>query len=122
MKRAITAGRFGSKMATTKVRDRYNCYHNLSFPLYSVKLYEARERKKDGAITWRFVEHLSAGHTWLPTVERWAEERAEEEGLDFEPELTHGTIETPAPPPPVPEPPPPIIWAEDFDDTRTLFD
>jgi len=121
-KRAIAAGRYGAKMANTKVHGKDGCLHRLSFPLYSVKLYEARERKKDGAITWRFVKHLSEGHTWFPTVLDWAEKRAAEEGLDFEPGLTHGTVETPAPPPPEPASPPPIVWAEDFDDTQTLFD
>ena len=86
---AVTAGRYGSQQATTPGK--------LSFPLYSVKLYETRARQSDGAVTWRFVRHISKGHTWAPTVERWAEAEAEARGLSYEHGLIHGVVETPAP-------------------------
>jgi hypothetical protein len=105
---AITAGRYGSKQANKRVPG-HGTFH---FPLYSVKLYEARKRKSDGAVTWRFVKHLTDGHTWYPTVEGWAEDLARTSGVSFEPGLVHGTVETPPPPPPEPEP---VVWDEGND-------
>lgn len=105
-KQAVTVGRYGSKMANKQVPG----HGTFSFPLYSVKLYEARVRQSDGAVTWRFVEHLTRGHSWEPTVERWAESKADELGLPYEQGLTQGRVETP-PPEPEPEPEPPT-WDE----------
>jgi len=81
---AITCGRMGSRMANVKRGRR-----TLSFPIYSVKLYALRERA-DGVKTWRFVRHLSDGHTVFSTVERQAEQEALLKGLSFVPNLIHG--------------------------------
>jgi len=85
--KAITVGRFGSKMAAVRTKWTGQTLH---FPLYSVKLYEARPRQRDGKVTWRFVEHLSESHSWEPTVETWAHEEAARQGLPFMANLTHG--------------------------------
>ena len=81
--RVITAGRAGSSMATVRAT-------RLSFPLYCVKLYEARPRKADGVYTYRLVDHLSAGHTWFPTSVKRAEAMAENLGLPYHTDCVQG--------------------------------
>ncbi len=90
--KAITAGRFGSSQATVQST-------KLTFALYSVKLYETRTRQSDGAVTWRFVRHLSNGHTYLPTVKGMALDKAADLGLPYIEALVHGAVEIPAPEP-----------------------
>lgn len=52
MTRIVTVGRYGARMATTRKGTA-----RLSFPLYAVKVYEARPRM-DGKLTYRLVETL----------------------------------------------------------------
>ncbi|MCP4741381.1 MAG: hypothetical protein GY871_04020 [Actinomycetales bacterium] len=86
-KQAVSTGRMGTRQAIVR---KGGC--TMAFPIYSAKLYELRPRQSDGAMTWRFVEHLTEGHTGYKTTEARAVALAEERGLPYEPGLLYGQI------------------------------
>jgi hypothetical protein len=66
----------------------------LSFPIWAIKVYEARVRAKDGQKTWRLVEMVAGPSGNVPSdrfmsqAQAWASAR----GLDFRAGVRHGDV------------------------------
>jgi len=85
--RIITVGRNGARMARTP--------SGFSFPVWSVKLYEARARQSDGVLTYRLRDVLSCSVSGRAPSARLMEEAmaiAHTRGLRFALNVVQGTL------------------------------
>lgn len=87
-RRVVTVARAGTKMASFKRGG-----HRFSKPVWTAAIYEARKRKRDGAVTWRLAERFGrevSGNTPSGRFLREVQEAAAELGLPFVEGIKYG--------------------------------
>lgn len=84
----VTIRRAGAQCASFKVKNSF-----FTVPVWTVAVYEAKPRKADGKLTWRYVISIGATRSACRPSMRLCDEArlvAAERGLSYVPGIRHG--------------------------------